>query len=126
MSKIRGSVDREQLTESRNAIYDSLTDVIMEKTSKKMTRASSRDIFESALKIMFEKAAETGYLRLPGGLGTIKVITRKPTKVHTPYGDVVDVPERQKMRFETGVFQKNLLVTKNDSVEETTGQIENS
>lgn len=118
MGKIRDSIDRNKLNEARNAIYDQVASAIMESTNKKVSRSTARDVFEAVFKSTFEKAAEVGYLRLPGGLGTVKVVTRKPLTVHTPYGDVIDVPERQKMRFETGVFQKNLLEPKNESVQE--------
>lgn len=111
-------LSKKELEDARADVYSSLNDKVEEYTGKRVTQRELKDIFEHTLKEAFNKAAETGYLRLPGGLGVIKVVQRNSLVVNTPGGDVLDVPRRKKIKFECGTYQGRLAESLSETIEE--------
>ena len=107
-------LSKKDLEDARDDIYKSLSAHMSSSLGKKVGKKLARELFEMSFKLAFTKATEIGYLRLPGGLGTIKKVERESISVHTPYGEIVEVPKRFKLRFSCGIFQKKILTDKTE------------
>jgi len=101
-------LSKKELNIARSDLYSSLNNTVEELTGSRMTHKQVKRFFEDCIKFAFQKAAETGYLRLPGGLGVIKVVERNALTVNIPGSDVVHVPKRLKLKFDCGTYQKNI------------------
>lgn len=102
-------MSKRDLEDSRDEIYKSLSEHLSASLDKRVGKKLAKEIFELSFKLAFTKASEHGYLRLPGGLGTIKKVERNSINIHTPYGEIVEVPRRFKLKFSCGIFQKKIL-----------------
>lgn len=77
-------------------------------TGRRIKVTEAEALFEYILKYSYETAAESGEVRLPGGLGCIKKVLKSPIQIKTTYGEVLNVPERFIVKFVPGYYQKNL------------------
>ena len=110
-------LDKKALDAVRNRMYADLQKHIEESIGHRINRVIAKSVFEKAVKVMFDHAAETGYIRLPAGLGVVKKVEREPIKIQTPYGDVVEVPKRVKLKHFSGTYQRNLLLPQGEKAE---------
>jgi nucleoid DNA-binding protein len=98
-----------EMEKARKEIYQDIISKIHAATGHRITLKEAKSVFEASFKGAFTQAASIGKLRLPGGLGTLNLVQRKAIDIHTPYGEVVSVPDRNKFKYSFGLFHKKVL-----------------
>lgn len=93
----------------KEAIYIQISELIKEKTGKRVGKTGGREIFDLVTAAVFATAAEAGAFRFNGGFGSFHLKTYGAGSRRLPSGQETTFGERQKLRYEEGVVVKALV-----------------
>jgi len=96
--------------EDRDKITRVVKRVVKVKTGVVMDDVTARLLIEAVVELYFKTVIETGYVRLPGGWGSLHLRELKPTRKRLPTGTMLKVTgDRAIIRYVEGLAARELL-----------------
>lgn len=96
--------------EDRDKIIRVVKRVVKVKTGGTMDDVTAKLLVEAVVELLVKTTIETGYVRLPGGWGSLHLRELKPTKKTMPGGTVLKVSgDRAVIRYVEGLAAREML-----------------
>lgn len=106
------TADGDEGSSPKELIYESVRDIVKEKTGKSIGKIGGREIFDHVVEQVFAEACRSGTIRFNGGFGSFHVRNYQAGERLLPNGQKTTFGERQKLRYEEGVVVKALVENK--------------
>jgi len=106
--------ETEKETVGKERIYEKISELVKDKTDKRIGKTGGRDVFDLVVAEIFALATKEGTVRLNGGFGSFHVRNYQAGSRRLPSGKETSFGERSKLRYEEGVVVRELVKNKGD------------